>query len=147
MPFGLKNAGMTFQCFMDQVLNGLSFTFIYIDDVLVASRNLKEHWQHLNQVLQQLQEAGLALNVEKCAFGRSSVDFLGHKVTARGIRSLPEKVAALRKHSRPSTIQELQQFLGLLNFYRKFIPGAARTLAPLTAVLKGSPKGSTVLDW
>ena len=147
MPFGLKNAGMTFQRYMDQVFNGLGFTFIYIDDVLVASKSRKEHVLHLQEVLSRLKKAGLVLNVAKCTFAQSSVEFLGHSVSAHGIRPLADKVRALRSHSRPSTIKELQQFLGMLNFYRKFIPAAAQLLAPLTEVLKGSPAGSRRLMW
>jgi len=147
MPFGLKNAGMTFQRHMDQVFNGLGFVFVYIDDILVASRSRAEHVQHLQEVFQRLHTAGLALNIKKCVFARSTVEFLGHEVAASGIRPLAAKVEALRQHPRPSTVKELQQFLGLLNFYRKFVPSAALMLAPLTESLKGSPSGATSLSW
>ena len=147
MPFGLKNAGMTFQRFMDQVFNGLHFAFVYIDDVLVASRSREEHREHLKTVLGRLSSAGLVLNVAKCSFAQSEVEFLGHHVSCKGVRPLADKVRALKEHNRPATIKELQQFLGLLNFYRKFIPAAAQMLAPLTAVLKGSPSGQSRINW
>jgi len=147
MPFGLKNAGMTFQRYMDRIFNGLDFIFIYIDDILVASKSRKEHMVHLREVLNKLRSAGLVLNLPKCTFGRSSVDFLGHLVSSQGIRPLATKVEALRGHPQPSTVKELQQFLGLLNFYRRFIPSAAKVLAPLTEALKGSPAGPTKIQW
>ena len=79
MPFGLKNAGMTFQRFMDHIFNGLGFIFVYIDNILVASRDRQEHLLHLQEVLCRLQEAGLVLNLAKCTFGKSSVEFLGQQ--------------------------------------------------------------------
>ena len=78
MPFRLKNAGMTFQCYMDHIFNGLEFIFIYVDYILVASRNRQEHLLHLRKVFRQLKQAGLILNLAKCTFGRPSVEFLGH---------------------------------------------------------------------
>ena len=118
-----------------------------MDDILVASRDWREHLIHLREVFRRLQQAGLILNLAKCTFGRTSVDFLGHQVSGSGIRPLADKVEALRRHPCPTTVKELQQFLGLLNFYRRFIPGAAKTLAPLTEELKGSPSGPTKLQW
>ena len=146
MPFGLKNAGMAFQHYMDNIFIGIDFIFIYLYDIFVASRNRWEHLIHLQEVFRRLQQAGLILNLAKCTFGQISVDFLGHQVSSSGIRPLANKVEALHHHPRPATVKELQQFLGLLNFYRRFIPGAAKTLAPLTEELKGSPSCSTKLQ-
>ena len=81
MPFGLKKAGMSFQQLMDRVLSGLPFVFVYIDDILIASPDLPTHLLHLKEVLCRLQEAGLVLNVSKCEFAKSSVEFLN---TPRG---------------------------------------------------------------
>ena len=92
---------------------------------------------HLREVLNKLRSAGLVLNLPKCTFGRSSVDFLGHLVSSHGIRPLAAKVEALCGHPQLNTVKELQQFLGLLNFYRRFILSAAKVLVPLTEVLKG----------
>ena len=104
MPFGLKNAGMTFQRYMDNIFNGLDFVFIYVDDILVASKDRREHLIHLREVFRRLQQAGLILNLAKCTFGRTSVDFLGHQVSGSGIRPLADKVEALRRHPRPATV-------------------------------------------
>jgi hypothetical protein len=84
MPFGLRNAGQTFQRLMDQVLAGLDFVFVYLDDILIASPDERTYQQHLRAVLEWLQEAGLVLNPEKCLFGVSAVEFLGHHITAEG---------------------------------------------------------------
>jgi len=145
MPFGLRNAGQTFQRLMDEVLAGLPFVFIYMDDVLVASRNHAEHYQHLQEVLARLQEHGLVLNGEKCVLGASQVEYLGHIVSAAGISPLPERVAAILEFGEPATVKELQTYLGMVNFYRRFIRGAAGLLRPLTDVLRGGTKGQ--LSW
>jgi len=147
MAFGLKNAGMTFQRMMDRVLQGLPFCFVYLDDILVASPDVESHQQHLREVLARLQEHGLVLNVQKCIFGAASVEFLGHTVSAKGVEPLHSRVAALTAFPPPTTIKELQGFLGMVNFYRRFIPAAARILLPLTEVLKGSPAGGTAVQW
>ena len=105
MPFGLRNAGQTFQRMMDQVLQGLDFCFCYLDDVLVASATPEEHVQHLEQTLQRLEQHGLVLNGEKCVLGVSEVEYLGHVVSASGIRPMPDRVQAIQKYPRPGTVQ------------------------------------------
>ena len=147
MPFGLKNAGMSFQCFMDRILGSLPFVLIYLDDILVASPDRATHKVHLRAVLQILRENGLVLNRSKCEFFRSEVEFLGLRVTAGGVAPLPDQVSAVADFPQPTTIKELQAFLGVVNFYRRFIPAAAKILLPLTAVLKGSRKGAELLLW
>jgi len=147
MPFGLKNAGMSFQRLMDQVMAGLPFVFVYIDDILVASPDLATHLEHLRVVFQRLRQAGLQLNIEKCEFARGAVEFLGHRLSAAGCRPLEDKVAAISRRPPPTTVRELQQFLGVINFYRRFIPSAARLLAPLTDALKGAPPATAELYW
>ena len=81
MPFGLKNAGMMFKCYMDHIFNKLEFIFIYVDNILVASRSWQEHLLHLQEVLRWLQQAGLILNLAKCTFDWPSVEFLGYQVS------------------------------------------------------------------
>ena len=147
MPFGLKNAGMTFQRFMDRLLAGLPFVLIYLDDILIFSPDRSSHTDHLRQVLQILKDAGLVLNRAKCEFFRSTVEFLGLRVAAGGVSPLPDQISAVRNFPQPSTVKELQAFLGAVNFYRRFIPAAARILLPLTAELKGGRKGSDSLQW
>ncbi len=136
MPFGLRNAGQSFQRFMDEVLAGLDFAFCYLDDILIASSNEDEHLQHLQQVLQRLQQYGLVLNMEKCELGRQQVDFLGHHVTAERAAPIARHVEAVQNFPRPQDKKQLQSFLGLVNFYRRFIPAAARILLPLMDALR-----------
>ena len=145
MPFGLKNASMSFQRFMDRILGGLPFVLIYLDNILVASPDRATHKVHLRAVLQILRENGLVLNRSKCEFFRSEVEFLGLRVTAGGVAPLPDQVSEVADFPQPTTIKELQAFLGATNFYCLFIPAAAKILLPLTAVLKGGKKGAELL--
>jgi hypothetical protein len=136
MPFGLKNAGQSFQRLMDSITADLPHAFAYLDDVIVAS-SPQEHEAALKSVLQRLQSFGLVLNGKKCQFGLSEVEFLGHLVTAEGIRPLTSHVEAVASFPRPQDKQGLQRFLGTVNFYRRFLPAAAAVLKPLTDVLQG----------
>ena len=137
MPFGLRNAGNTFQRMMDRVGAGLDFAFIYLDDILIASSTMEEHHVHLQQVFERLSEFGLVINPAKCAFGRSSIEFLGHAVSAAGVAPLTKHLDAISTFPAPADRQQLQRFLGMVNFYRRFIKNAAKVLAPLTDGLKG----------
>ncbi|KRX25652.1 Retrovirus-related Pol polyprotein from transposon opus [Trichinella nelsoni] len=131
MPFGLRNAAQTFQRFMDEVTRGLPFCFVYLDDVLVASRRKEEHEKHLANLFRRFEKYGVKLNPAKCVFFASDLEFLGFKVCSQGIKPLAEKVEAIRRFRQPTTMHELRQFLGCVNFYRRFIPRAATLLAPL----------------
>ena len=147
MPFGLRNAGNTFQRHMDRVLMGLDSCFCYLDDILVASETAAAHEQHLRGLFERLRKHQLVINAEKCIFGVGSLDFLGHHVSPAGVTPLSNYVEAVTNFPPPTTIKELQQFLGLLNFYRRFLPGIAAVLKPLTDSLRGSHKGTDKLEW
>ncbi len=140
MPFGLRNAAQSFQRLMDTVCHGLEFVYAYIDDVLVASKNKEAHTQHLRQLFQRFQEHGLVVNVAKCQFGRDTLDFLGHRITPEGIRPLPDRVDAIMQLDQPPTVKKLQEFVGMVTFYRRFLPAAAQIMSPLFEALKGKPK-------
>jgi cleavage and polyadenylation specificity factor subunit 1 len=144
MPFGLANAAQTFQRLMDRLFRQFSFVFTYLDDHLIASRTLEEHVIHLEQFFGVLEENGLTINPAKCVFAVKSLKFLGHMVDEDGIRPLPKHVTAIQAVQPPRDVKQLQRFLGMVNFYRRFLPGIARVLKPLTDLLKGSPK---VLLW
>ena len=146
MPFGLRNAAQTFQRFIDQVLHGLSCSYAYLDDILIASKDKDEHLIHLRQVFQRLQEHGIQIHPTKCVLGATTLEFLGHQVDQNGIRPLPEKVRIIREFPQPQTQRELRQFLGLINFYHRFIPGCAGILHPLHTLLSSSTKNAT-LEW
>jgi hypothetical protein len=146
MPFGLKNAAQTFQRLMDRIFRHLPFLFTYLDDHLIASETLEDHHRHLRQFFELLDVNGLQINPAKCIFAATAVDFLGHRVTAEGIAPLRKHVAALQQLPVPTDVKELQRFLGLINFYRWFLPSIAGTLRPLTDALRGSPRRLEVSD-
>ena len=131
MPFGLKDAGQSFQRFMDTVLRDIPCSFHYLDDILVASSSEEEHLDDLRVVCSRLHEQGLVVHMEKCVFGAESIEFLGHTISRHGARPLPAKVEAITNFPRPTTIKGLQQFLGMLNFYHRFLQGAAQNLHPM----------------
>jgi cleavage and polyadenylation specificity factor subunit 1 len=147
MPFGLRNAGSSFQRMMDRVLAGLPFAYCYLDDLRVASPSLEVHRQHLRAVFERLRLFGLVINLEKCVFAVDSFEFLGHVVSAQGARPISSYVEAVERRPPPTTVKELQVFLGLINFYRRFLPGIAVILRPLTDALKGGRAASDLLAW
>lgn len=131
MPFGLKNAAQAFQRLMDTVCNGLSFVFVYLDDILIFSNSPTEHKAHLRQLFERLQQHGLVLSLSKCQFGVTEIDFLGHKVNKNGVFPLKEKVQAILDFPKPATVKGLQEYLGMVNFYHRFVPSAAKIMQPL----------------
>ena len=137
MPFGLKNAAQTFQRLMDSVTSKLSGVFVYLDDVLVASPTAKQQERNLRQLFAALAHFGLVLNVNKCVFGVRELQFLGHTVSEQDIRPLPDKVESVRQFERPRSVKALQRFLSMVNFYRRFLPGIAGVMRPLTDALAG----------
>lgn len=145
MPFGFRNAAQTFQRMMDSILGDLTFVYVYLDDILIASRSQSDHLSHLRIVFKRLADNGLVINKKKCVFGQSELTFLGHVISAAGIRPLPSRVQAIRNFPVPSTQQALREFLGMIVFYHRFIPGLAEVLAPLPDLLKVKPK-NFVLD-
>ncbi|GFX35618.1 hypothetical protein TNCV_104231 [Trichonephila clavipes] len=140
MSFGLRNALSTFQRFITEVLYGLDFVFPYLDDVLVASSTEEEHSEHLKMVFERFQQYGLRINVSKSVMGAAQVEYLGFLITAEGSRPLPEKVQAILNYKLPETIHDLRTFLGMINFYRRYLRDAAKTQAPLHELLKGAKK-------
>ena len=140
MTYGLRNAGQTFQRYVHQALGDLDFVFSYIDDILIASLNEEEHERHLRVVFERLQQYSMRINLEKCQFGKSEIEFLGHVVNGQGVKPTPEKVKAITDYPLPSTICDLRRFLGMVNFYRRSLPHAAHTQAPLNQFLHESRK-------
>ncbi|BHF70846.1 hypothetical protein SprV_0401389900 [Sparganum proliferum] len=140
MPFGLRNASQTFQTFVDRVLRGLPFVYAYIDDLLVTSSTAEEHMEHLATVFDRLQQFGVVLNPFKCVFGVPSLEFIGHLVDSHSIRPLPAKVADIRDFPPPTSQRQLKRFLGMVNFYRRFLPNCADTILPLTGLFSGSKR-------
>lgn len=144
MPFGLKTAAQTFQRLMDTVLRGLPFIFVYLDDILIASRDEAEHLTHLRLVLERLHENGLVINPAKCIFGVPEIDFVGYRVNQNGIYPLPDKVSAIKDFPKPEMSKGLQEFLGMVNFYHRFVPNAAYLMRPLHEVVS---KKNQKIEW
>ncbi|CAH8530229.1 unnamed protein product [Schistosoma curassoni] len=142
MPFGLKNAAQTFQRFMDDVTRGLDFVFAYIDDVLIASSSLEEHIQHVQTLFERFKKHGVVINPSKCIFAVSALEFLGHYIDSQGIKPLPMKVEAITNYPEPTSVKSLRRFLGMCNFYRRFLPHCAEVLQPLTDLLKTDKKST-----
>ena len=129
---------------MDDILGDLPFCVCYVDDVLVFSDSKKEHLQHLKIVLERLSKNGLIVREDKCTFGASEIEFLGHIISQHGVTPIREKADAIQRFPKPTTVKGLQEFLGLVTFYHRFLPNIASTLAPLNELLKGKPK---LLTW
>ena len=117
MPFGLKNAAQAFQRLMDGMLRHISFAFVYLDDILVASPDSEKHKEHLRELFALLEVNGININRKKCTFGQSEVRYLGHLVSGDGIQPLPSRVADLVAFPPPSTKLGVQRFLGMVNYY------------------------------
>ena len=147
MPFGLKNSAQAFQRLMDSVFRDLPFTFIYLDDILIASPDSESHRRHLSTVFSHLHAAGLAINADKCILGAAEVTFLGHKVSSAGLVPVPAKLDSIRSMQQPATKVALQRYLGCINFYHRFLPGIAGVLAPLHALVASVARPKAVLVW
>lgn len=147
MTFGLRNAAQTFQRFIDEVLQGLTFTFGYLDDILIFSRTETEHQEHLKTVFGRLRDYGVLINTAKSVLGVDEVEFLGYHVSSKGTCPLANKVTSIKEYPVPKTARELRRFLGMLNYYRRFVPRAAKIQAPLNSALCGANmKGSTPIN-
>ncbi|CAH8600933.1 unnamed protein product [Schistosoma curassoni] len=140
MPFGLRNAAQTFQKFIDNLLRDMPFAQGYIHDLLIASPDLQSHEQHVQAVLKRLDEHGINIHQSKCVFGVQTLEFLGHTISPEGIKPIKKEVDTFKQYPVPSSLTQLRSFLGLINFYRRFIPGCAQLMQPLTDSLKGKPK-------
>lgn len=137
MPFGLVNAPATFMKLMNRVLMPFidDFVAVYLDDIIVFSKNWSDHLLHLRKVFEVLQKEGLKVNPKKCTFGKTELPFLGHIVTRGGIKVDPPKVDAIDRYPRPKTAADIRRFLGMTGWYRRYIPEFAHTALPLSTLL------------
>jgi hypothetical protein len=138
MSFGLCNAPATFQCVMDSVLASClrRYVLVFKDDILVYSPSLELHLDHLATVLKLLRDAQLYVKTSKCSFACSSLEYLGHIVSADGVTTNPQKTQAMVNWPVPTTVTELRGFLGLTRYYRMFVRNYAIIARPLTLLLK-----------
>ena len=138
MPFGLCNAPATFQRLMNKVFadNLDKFIAVYLDDILIFSTSLEEHWAHLRWALTRLRDAKLYGRLHKCEFLKDQVEYLGFEVGPRGIQASPGKVRAIIDWPRPKSVHDVRSFLGLASYYRRFVRGFSELAKPLTQMTK-----------
>lgn len=136
LPFGVASAPAIFQKLMDSILKGIPRVICYIDDMLITGVSDQDHLQNLSLVLQQLTKHNIRVKKSKCEFLMPSVEYLGHKVIAEGLHAMENKLDAIVQAPQPRNLQELRSFLGLLNYYGKFIPNLASLLHPLNSLLQ-----------
>ena len=138
MPFGLCNAPASFQRLMNKVFadNIGTFIAVYLDDILIFSRTIDEHWQHLRWALEKLREAKLYGRLHKCEFLKDQVDYLGFEVSPGGIKASPSKIKAVIEWPRPKSVHDVRSFLGLASYYRRFVRGFSEMARPLTELTR-----------
>ena len=142
MPFGLINASAAFMDLMNRVFHPYldHFVVVFIDDILVYSKDAKEHEHHLRIVLQILRENRLFAKLSKCDFWLKEVSFLGYIVSAEGIRVDPVKIEAVMNWKLPRYVTEVRSFLGLAGYYRIFVQGFSTIASSLTRLLRKGVK-------
>lgn len=142
MSMGLKGAPATFQRLMNIALSGLigQVCLVYLDDIIVFGDNVETHNENLKTVLKKLREHNLKLKPSKCHFLRKELKFLGHIVTENGIKPDPSKIEAVKNFPRPKDVKTVQTFLGLANYYRRFIPNFSKIAQPINNLLKKKVK-------
>ena len=131
LPFGLSSAPAVFQKTIEKILQGLPGIVAYLDDVLVTGKDERTHLENLERVLARLQEYGLNRKKAKCTFMAAQVEYLGYRVSGEGIHTSPGKTSDVSNAPRPNNVQELRSFLGLVNYYGKFVPNLASIAAPV----------------
>jgi transposase InsO family protein len=138
MPFGLSSAPPVFQELMNRVLGDSlnDFAFAYLDDIIIYSHTLDDHMAHLQKVFTKLKDANLKLKLSKCDFGVSKVGYLGHEISAQGVKPDPAKVQSIRQIAVPTTVKQVCSFLGLVGFYHQFIKNFAEIAHPLTQLTR-----------
>ena len=135
-PFGLAQAPAYFQRLINEVLLGLTFAFGYLDDILVYSPDMETHLEHLRTLFMRLREADLKLKEVKCNFLKKDIQYLGHIILGKGIANMPEKLECIKDMLPPKTAKEVKQFLGLIGYYRKFVPRFSDLARPLKCINK-----------
>ena len=144
-PLGSRNSGQTFQRFIDHVT--LDFLLVYLDDLLVTSPNHRSHKKHLKILFTRLAEYGIIIGPEICQLiGTTELSFLGHHVSAAGISPLASAVDAIVNFVRPEKQRASRRYLGMINYYHRFIPNCADELTPLNQLLTDANEGHTRLS-
>ena len=138
MSFGLTNASVAFQWFMNDIFSDLLdvCVMIYLDDILIYSNNMSKHHQHVKEILKYLHKAGLYAKAEKCEFHSESVEYLGYILSSSGLTMSDDKVKIIQDWPEPKKVKNIQSFLGFTNFYRQFIFNYSDIVIPLTHLIQ-----------
>ncbi|PKA46799.1 putative mitochondrial protein [Apostasia shenzhenica] len=138
MRFGLTNAPSTCQCVMNKVFKDQlrQFVLVFFYDILVYSKTWEDHIPHLEEVFQILLANSLHVKESKCEFGTNQISYLGHVISAEGVKAEPEKIETILQWPEPKNLKELHGFLGLTGYYRRFLQGYGDISKPLTILLK-----------
>ena len=136
IPFGVASAPAVFQQTMENILQGLSNVWIYLNDILVTGSSERDHLDNLAAVLEKLEEVGVRLKRYKCRFMLPSVEYLGHKIADKGIQPTEVKIHAIVKAPALNNVSQLKAFLGMFNYYAKFLLNISSRLAPFYKLLQ-----------
>ncbi len=141
MPFGLTDAPATFQRLIEVVLLGMTWRgcLAYLDDICLHHSNLEDHYRATEELFDRIEAAGLTFKATKCQVLQKELKYLGHIISAEGVRIDPKQTEAVRNFPRPTSVKEVQSFLGLTNYYRKFIIGYSHVARPMFDLLKKDP--------
>ena len=140
LPYGVSSAPAIFQRTLENLLKNIPNVVVYIDDILITGENQEVHDKAMKAVLDKILKSGLILKQEKCEWYKSSIQFLGHIISQEGITPVPAKIEAIQKMKPPTNINELRTFLGLINYYHKFVKNPAKVLEPLHQLLRKDVK-------
>ena len=140
LPFGISSSPGIFQRTLENILQGIPNVLIRVDDILITGRNRTEHLKTLNEVLSRFKKTGVRLNRQKCTFLANEVVYLGYNISKKGIKPVNSKVKAITEAPSPTNITELKAYLGMLNYYNRFLPNLSTLLQPLHDLLKKNTK-------
>ncbi|OBZ81591.1 Transposon Tf2-6 polyprotein, partial [Choanephora cucurbitarum] len=149
LPFGLSNAPPSYQTWMNQILGDYidKFALVYLHDVCIYSRTKEDHIRHVRDIQKRFEKEGLVVNLKKCEFGKRELEFLGYRVSQKGILPSESKIKAVKQLKRPTNVQEVRQFLGLAQHYRRFCPGFSTVASPMTELTHGTGAKKRAIIW
>ena len=136
LPFGLTNAPVAFMNLMNKIFHDCldKFVLVFIDDILIYSKNEEEHQRHLEIILKRLREHTLYIKLSKCVFYQKEIQYLGHTISAQGIAVDPSKIKEIKEWPMPRNVSKVRNFMGLARFYRKFVRNFSRIVYPFTTL-------------
>jgi hypothetical protein len=142
VPFGIATGAQVLTRLLDLIFHDVKFVYHCLDDLVIYSETFEQHLDHVDQVLSRLREAGLTIKPSKIAFAVKEISFLGHRVSPLGVSIDPIRTHSVRDFPPPKDVKGIAHFIGMLNFYHKFIPNLAKVAAPLNAIRKKRAKSS-----